>query len=158
MIIEKICNENRASVNEFFATHWGGNQMVISTGVYDCSLLEGFVCFGVNRELLGLITYNINEKECEIISLDSIQEKKGIGSRLLSEVETTAKKIKLKKVTLITTNDNLHALNFYQKRGYQCIEVRNNAVEKARNIKPTIPLIASNGIPIRDEFILMKCI
>ncbi|GED69603.1 hypothetical protein BRE01_33050 [Brevibacillus reuszeri] len=57
---------------------------------------------------------------------------------------------------LVTTNDNLHALGFYQRRGYQFNELFVNAVDKARRIKPEIPLIADNGIPIRDEILLVK--
>ena len=55
------------------------------------------------------------------------------------------------RVMLITTNDNLSALQFYQKRGFDIIRLYHNAVEESRKIKPQIPLIASNGIPIRHE-------
>ena len=59
-------------------------------------------------------------------------------------------------ISLITTNDNLHALKFYQKRGYCLIEILRNAVEKARAYKPSIPLIGNDGIPIRDELRLQN--
>ncbi|TCP29208.1 hypothetical protein EV207_1117 [Scopulibacillus darangshiensis] len=55
---------------------------------------------------------------------------------------------------LITTNINLHALGFYQKRGYRIVKIIQNAVPKAREIKPGIPLVAENGIPICDEILL----
>ncbi len=57
---------------------------------------------------------------------------------------------------MLTTNDNLLALKFYQKRGFTLSKVLNNAVEKARKIKAEIPLLGNDGIPIRDEIELLK--
>ncbi len=55
------------------------------------------------------------------------------------------------EVWLITTDANLHALRFYQRRGLVLAALHRNAVEAARRIKPEIPLIGNDGIPIRDE-------
>ncbi|GAE26796.1 acetyltransferase [Halalkalibacter wakoensis JCM 9140] len=132
--------------------------MVISTGTYDCSTLDGFTILNEEEKMIGLITYIIKDNECEIISLDSIEEGRGIGTTLVQEVENLALQRKCKLVKLITTNDNLVALKFYQKRGFFMSKVINNAVEKARKIKPEIPFIGNDGIPIRDEIELIKVI
>lgn len=100
----------------------------------------------------------IDGKDCEIISLDSTIENKGIGTALLQQVEETAKHAHCQRIKLITTNDNVHAMAFYQKRGYQFAEVFPNAVEKARRLKPEIPEVAENGILIRDEILFSKVI
>lgn len=55
------------------------------------------------------------------------------------------------RLWLITTNDNLAAIGYYQKRGFSLVAVHRNALEEARKIKPTIPLIGIDGIPLRDE-------
>ncbi|MGE7691354.1 GNAT family N-acetyltransferase [Lysinibacillus sp. NPDC097214] len=143
-------------VVHFFTEHWGSTEMVISSGIYDCSKLEGFVYVDEQNTILGLVTYSIREEECEIISLDSIVEGKGIGSLLVQAVEENAFEQGCILITLITTNDNLHALKFYQKRGYHLVEIIQNAVEQARAYKPEIPLIGNDGIPIRDEIRLAK--
>ncbi len=52
---------------------------------------------------------------------------------------------------MITTNDNLRALGFYQKRGTVLVAVYRNAMDAARKLKPQIPMIGMNGIPLRDE-------
>jgi hypothetical protein len=52
---------------------------------------------------------------------------------------------------LITNNDNLPALGFFQKRGLSLVAVYRNAVDVARRLKPEIPLVGKNGIPLRDE-------
>ncbi|PAE24971.1 GNAT family N-acetyltransferase [Bacillus sp. 7894-2] len=140
---------------EFFKLHWESPEMVISSGVYDCSALDGFAVLNEDK-IIGLITYIIKNTECEIISLDSTEEGKGIGTSLVQEVENLAKKKNCRIVKLITTNDNLLALKFYQKRGFFLSKIIHNAVEEARKVKPEIPLIGNDGIPIRDEIELVK--
>ncbi|QDP39585.1 GNAT family N-acetyltransferase [Radiobacillus deserti] len=142
-------------LHAFFIEQWGSPEMVISSGVYDCSRLDGIAAVDENR-VIGLITYVRKGKLCEIISLDSIVPKKGIGTLLLEEVEKIALEKGCLELRLITTNDNLLALKFYQKRGYVLQNLFPNAVEKARKIKPEIPLIGDEGIPIRDELELKK--
>ncbi len=139
----------------FFLRHWGGTEMVISTGIHDCVNLDGFACLEDNK-ILGLITFVYGNQECEIISLDSLREGVGIGSFLLRRVEEEAVINGCLSLSVITTNDNLNALGFYQRRGFQLIDLKCNAVETARIHKPSIPYIAENGIPIRDEILLSK--
>ncbi|WP_449443033.1 GNAT family N-acetyltransferase [Ureibacillus acetophenoni] len=129
--------------------------MVISTGIYQCDQLDGFI-FEEDNEIIGLVTYVIKDHELEVISLDSIQEGKGIGTSLMEKVENVAKQKGIQIVSLVTTNDNLHALKFYQKRGYRITNVIPDAVNRARKIKPSIPLIGNEGIPLNDELILKK--
>jgi hypothetical protein len=52
---------------------------------------------------------------------------------------------------LVTTNNNLRALAFYQKRGFRLVALIPGAVEQLRTLKPTIPLVDRTGLPIRDE-------
>lgn len=154
--IYEIDELSRDKVIGFFKTHWGSSEMVISSGVFDCGKLDGFIAVNEGNEIIGLITYIITNNECEIISLDSIEEGKGIGSSLVCEVENLAVKKKCKLIKLITTNDNLLALKFYQKRGFYLSKILIKAVEKARKLKPEIPLVSNDGIPIRDEIELKK--
>ncbi len=140
----------------FFREHWGSPEMVLSSGTYRCDELDGFAVMDGEAEISGMITYVSQGDFLEILSLDSLQENKGIGTMLLEEVERVAEGLGVRTIRLITTNDNLNALKFYQKRGFHLMEVFPNAVEKARTMKPEIPLIAENGIPIRDELLLVK--
>jgi ribosomal protein S18 acetylase RimI-like enzyme len=156
MKIYAVMEIPKNKIIEFFKLHWGSTKMVISSGVYDCSTLDGFAVLNEEGQIIGLITYVIKDDECEIISLDSTEEGKGIGTALVKEVENLATKKKCQLLKLITTNDNLLALKFYQKRGFILSKIIHNAVEKARKIKPEIPLIGNDGIPIRDEIELIK--
>jgi len=156
MYIQELTFIDRNKVKEFFTKHWGSPEMVVSTGVYHCDQLDGLAVINENDEVIALLTYVKRWNEWEIISLDSIVENRGIGSMILKAFEKKAKDGGAAKISLITTNDNIRALQFYQKRGYQISNIIVNAVEKARAIKPQIPYVAQNGIPIRDEIILEK--
>jgi RimJ/RimL family protein N-acetyltransferase len=60
------------------------------------------------------------------------------------------------RLWVTTTNDNLAALGFYQKRGFRLERLRAGAVEQSRLVKPGIPMLAANGIAIRDEIDLCR--
>jgi GNAT superfamily N-acetyltransferase len=158
MDIRSIEDVPRDKITEFFRLHWGSPEIVVSSGIYNCSELDGFAVIKEEDEIIGLITYVIRDNQCEIISLDSVEEGKGIGTALVKKVEDAAAERKCKFIKLVTTNDNLQALKFYQKRGFVLSKILNNAVEKARELKPEIPLIGNYGIPIRDEIELVKLI
>jgi len=98
-----------------------------------------------------LVTFQITGDACEIVTLDSLIEDRGIGTGLIEAVSTAASAVGCRRLWLITTNDNLHALGFYQKRGFRLAAVHPGAVDAARKLKPEIPLIGNDGIPIRDE-------
>ncbi|WP_429842906.1 GNAT family N-acetyltransferase [Brevibacillus sp. FIR094] len=73
---------------------------------------------GEDGAINGFISYVLEDQACEIISLDSVFENKGIGTAFLNQVARTAKEKGCHRMKLVTTNDNLHAMGFYQKRGY----------------------------------------
>ena len=124
--------------------------MVVHGESIDLGKAEGwYAC--EDDEIIGLITYRITGNEMEILSLDSLRENKGTGTALLQQALSDARNSGLVRVSLITTNDNLHALKYYQKRGFDMIRFYHNAVDEARKIKPEIPLIGMDGIPLKHE-------
>lgn len=95
--------------------------MIIRGKGIDMTKTEGFY-FSKGKDIVGLITYIVYDNILEITSLDSLQENQGIGSKLLKTVIHEAKKRKVQKIVLITTNDNINAIKFYQKRGFENFE------------------------------------
>src|SRR5205085_462813 len=123
----------------------------VSRGViYYPQDLPGFVALHAS-EKVGLVTYNITGASCEIVTIDSIRPSSGVGSALIEAVKDIAIKSGCKRLWLITTNDNMNALCFYQKRGFVLVAVHRNALEQSRKLKPEISLIGNDGIPLRDE-------
>jgi ribosomal protein S18 acetylase RimI-like enzyme len=82
--------------------------------------------------------------------LNSIRSGEGIGTQLLNAVATTARTTGCRRIHLFTTNDNINALRFYQKYGFQLVSFIKNGVNADREIKPEIPKISKSGIPISD--------
>ena len=150
MTFRKINDNDKEWIDKFIKAHWGSKQVVVHKTIYIPSELNGFIA--ENRtEKVGLITYQIINRICEIVSLDSIKENEGVGTRLVELVIKQAKELNCKKIWLVTTNDNIKAIYFYQKLGFQMVKVHVNAVAESRKIKPEIPEIANNGLLIKDE-------
>jgi N-acetylglutamate synthase-like GNAT family acetyltransferase len=134
-----------------FASERWGAPTIISHGVsYALSNLPGFIAEDQGK-CVGVITYHREGQTCEIVSIDSLQPDQGIGTVLLNAVKNVAQRVGCTRLWLITTNDNLTALQFYQKRNFVLVAIHRNAVELARKRKPQIPLLGENGIPLRDE-------
>jgi ribosomal protein S18 acetylase RimI-like enzyme len=145
--IRRLTQDDLPRLRNFWVEQWGGEQMFMHGDAVRYDEVHGFV-YG---EWTGLITFMFRGDECEITSLDSLQAGKGIGTKLIDEVLHEARESKCRRVTLITTNDNLRALGFYQKRGFRLAALHRGAVDESRRLKPTIPLTGQNDIPLHDE-------
>ena len=137
-------------VPEFMLELWGSNKVVSRGVVYYPQDLPGFVAM-YDGEKVGLITYNITGTNCEIVTIDSIRPFSGVGTALIEAIKNIALKSGCKRLWLITTNDNMNALRFYQKRGFELVAIHRNALDISRKLKPEISLIGNDGIPLRDE-------
>lgn len=135
---------------ELIDREWGPPGIVTRGRLHDTTNLSGFVAVE-NDTPIGLITFHIENNECEIISLNSLKGKRGIGSSLVDAVTKEVKTNGCHRVLVITTNDNMDALRFYQKRDFHVRAIFPNALEASRKLKPTIPLVGIDGIPLRDE-------
>jgi ribosomal protein S18 acetylase RimI-like enzyme len=113
--------------------------------------LPGFVAMEGKR-IAGHASYRVAGGTCELTSIVAEPQRRGIGSRLLDAVLAAAAGAGCRSVWLTTTNDNLDALRFYQRRGFRLLALRPGAVDEARRkMKPELPRIGSHGIPMRDE-------
>ena len=153
--IERISNETRNLVNKFFIDNWFSTDMSLRGEIIDGTKLDGFLLQEDNN-IIGLVTYTFFGDICEIVTLDSKRENIGIGTALVKKIEKIAIDNNCKKMRLITTNDNMRALQFYQKRGYCLTKLYPNAMEEVRKAKPNVPMIGDNDIPLRDEIELEK--
>jgi DNA-3-methyladenine glycosylase I len=150
MKIRSLTSADREWVARHVAEHWGAEIVAVHGTLYHSAELPGFVV-ELAGESAGLVTFHIAGDACEIVTLDSLRPCQGIGTALIEAVKTTASAAGCRRLWLITTNDNLHALRFYQKRGFRLVAVHPGAVDAARKLKPEIPPIGNDGIPIRDE-------
>lgn len=141
---------NRERVNHFICEHWYSTDMIIRGEIVDMSKVDGIIALE-NEEIMGLLTYRICNKICEITSLDSLVEGKGIGTTLIKRAIGIARECGCQKIIVVTTNDNIVAIRFYQKRGFDMAGFYRNSLADSRKIKASIPFVGDNGIPLKHE-------
>ena len=129
-------------------------EMISSGKIYRPEQLEGFVV-EEDHKWVGLLTFFIEDNESEVTSINSLSEGQRIGTMLLSKAIEGARERNCRRIFLITTNDNLKALGFYQKRYFELVAIYRGAVHDSRKLKPSIQLIGYNDIPLRDEIELV---
>jgi ribosomal protein S18 acetylase RimI-like enzyme len=148
--VRPLTTEDSAWVRQGSIEHWGDTLVVAHGKVYHPHMLPGFVAI-LKGNRVGLLTYALEEEHCEIVTLESTKPGIGIGTLLIKAVTQAARAAGCKRLWLITTNDNLHALRFYQKRGFRLVTVHRHAVDAAHMLSPRIPLIGNDQIPLHDE-------
>lgn len=153
--ILKVDSSNREIVNAFIVQHWYDIRMVIRGKIIDLSESDGY-CIIENQRVIGVITYCIEGGECEITLLHSLLENQGIGTRLVQAVLEAAQTAGAGKVKVITTNDNIRAILFYQRKGFDMAVLYHNSMDKVREIKRGVPLIGENGILLKHEIEFVK--
>lgn len=137
-------------VERYTETHWGAPFVVAHGEVLWPHRLPGFVA-EAEGDPVGLLTYRIGGAAAEVVTLDSDRPGGGVGSALLEAVAARARVAGCARLWLVTTNDNLTALGFYQRRGFRLAALHRDAVALSRRLKPQIPRLGEGGIPLRDE-------
>jgi N-acetylglutamate synthase-like GNAT family acetyltransferase len=140
----------RPLIAAFLEAQWGSVQIVSRGCIHEADTLPAFIAIW-DEQLVGLVTYHIADGVCEIVSLDSLIVKIGVGTALVNAVVQEAMQYQCQRIWLITSNDNLTALGFYQRRGFRLVAVHLGAIDAARELKPQIPQIGMDNIPIHDE-------
>jgi N-acetylglutamate synthase-like GNAT family acetyltransferase len=148
--IRTLTPQDQEDVALFIRNHWTAEFVVVHDTIYYPHKLPGFVSL-MTGQIVGLVTYHVQNNECEIVTLNSDCPQKGLGTLLIEAVKNKAIAADCKRLWLVTTNDNLNALRFYQKRGFVLVTIHQNAIARVRKIKPQIPLLGEQDIPIRDE-------
>jgi ribosomal protein S18 acetylase RimI-like enzyme len=144
--VRPVVEGDRAWIDELIRERWGDEEVVAHGAAYRPASLPGFVA-EEDGEHVGLATYRVEADACEIVTIDSLDEGRGIGTALLDAITALGHR----RVRLVTTNDNTPALGFYTRRGFEVVEVRTGEVDRSRERKPSIPLVGIGGVEIHDE-------
>ena len=158
MHVRQIRDEERAQARGLVAPLWGGDTMVVRGEVVPFLELPAFVATDDAGVWLGYASYRVAGGAVEVMSIDAFDTGRGVGSALLDAVAEAGRASECDRFVVVTTNDNRHALAWYQRRGFTIAEIRRGAVDEARALKPSIPLVAGDGTPIRDEIELVRAL
>src|SRR4051794_17487809 len=142
---------DQAWVELLLSERWGGRTVLLRGDLVDAAALPALIA----GDRLGLATFTMSGSTAELVTLDAVHPSRGIGSALVAALRARLS-ARARCLRVITTNDNLDALRFYQRRGFYLAELRPGAIERGRTLKPSIPPVGHYGIPIRDE-IELEC-
>ena len=155
-IIHNLNSKYRNDVIAFVDNEWG-NPIITKGNIIDIYDLPGFVVID-NNIIAGAVLYQIIDGDCEIVAMYSLKQNAGIGTALINAVIHYVKNKSCKRVWLITTNDNTHAIRFYQKRGFTLKNVHINAFKVTQQLKGIVgdgkdnTVLGIDDIPILHEF------
>ena len=151
LVLRAAEHRDRAWLLDRLRERWGASGTVVAAGRrHELRQLPALLAL-IDGEPVGVATYLVEGDQCELVTLDALAQRRGVGSALLEAVASLARESGCQRLWLITTNDNLDALRFYQRRGLRLVAVRRDAVAQARILKPEIPATGADGIPIVDE-------
>ena len=146
-------DEDRTWVAALSAATWGSEKVIVfgddGPGLLDALVLPSLIAWR-SGERVGWLAYREDADSCEIVSLVAVEAFRGIGSALLRSLAVACRASETRKVRLVTSNDNLTALRFYQRRGFRLAALYRDALDHARALKPGLPQLGQDGIPIRD--------
>lgn len=129
---------------------WGGLEMITRGRVHRANELPGLLA-RMDGQRAGVLLLKPDRDECELVLLQSLVEGVGVGSSLLRAAASMGRSKGWKRLWLITTNDNLPAVRFYLKRGLTIAAIHQDAIKLSRRLKPQIPVLGINDVPIKDE-------
>ncbi len=143
-------HNDTAQIKELMNKYWGGEPLVIRAQNYYPSKLEGI--FALNKdEIIGFLFFDVQDEYCEIVVFEVLKKFQGVGTRMLEKLKDITKNKDCNRIFLMTNNDNLDALRFYQRRGFQICAIHIDSVKESRKLKPGIPMTGEYNIPLRDE-------
>jgi GNAT superfamily N-acetyltransferase len=152
VLVREATDADRAAARALFHRDFGRTRIVAFGEVMDLDAMPALVA--VMTEPAGALAYRLLGDALHIVALatDPMWQRSGVGGHLLAEAELLARRLGLQRLVVSTTNDNLPALYFYQRRGYRLTDLVPNSV--TAHTREQVPGFA--GIPIRDEVRLEK--
>ena len=144
--------EDSPFIRDLMTEQLAGTEVAAHDELIDVTTLPGLIAWS-GATPAGLLTYRPDPPPArgwEVVSIGASVSGRGAGSALIEAVRAAARQAGAQRLWLVTTNDNLHALRFYQRRGFDLVRVDRDAVTRGRALKPSIPSHA-DGIAIRHE-------
>lgn len=151
--VREAGDADHAKIATLFKRDFGAARVATLGVEFQDGSVPAFVA-DMDGDLAGALAYRRNGDTLQIVALatDPEWQRSGVGARLVDHAEQVAQGTGASRVAVTTTNDNLPALYFYQRRGYRLVTVLTDAV----NAAGSAPVAGFGGIPVRDEFHLVK--
>ncbi|MGD8453478.1 MAG: GNAT family N-acetyltransferase [Phycisphaerae bacterium] len=146
---------DRSWIQQTLTEEWGDYRVVVRGVLMDSLVLPAVIVEEDGRPC-GLMTYEARGVEWEIVTLNALTPQRGMGTAMVEHLAERARRAGAQRLVVETSNDNMNALRFYQRRGFELTRVRPGALVEARRLKPALPMTGTFGIPLRDEIQLVR--
>lgn len=153
VLVREATDADRTAARALFEQDFGRTKIVAFGEVMDLDQMPALVAVMTDAPS-GALAYRLLGDALHIVALatDPMWQRSGVGGHLLAEAELLARRLQLQRLVVSTTNDNLPALYFYQRRGYRLTDLVPDSI--IAHTKQQVPGFA--GIPVRDEVRLEK--
>src|SRR4051794_9040142 len=153
VLVREATDADRAAARSMFDRDFGRTRIVAFGEVVDIDQMPALVAV-MHREPSGALAYRLLGDALHIVALatDPMWQRSGVGGYLVAEAELLAHRLSLARVVVATTNDNLPALYFYQRRGYRLTALVADSITAHTGEAHA----GFAGIPVRDEVRLEK--
>lgn len=141
---------DRVALEALLRERWSDGTIFVRGRLVSPRDVEGVGAYS-GAQLQGVATWRIEQGAFYLLTLNNITDRRGVGVALLAAVLGTARRQGFPFMRAMLSNDNIPALRFYQKRGFRVIAVHSGVVDMMRELKPSIPQLGFDGIPMRDE-------
>jgi ribosomal protein S18 acetylase RimI-like enzyme len=150
MHVREARARDQAWIERVLVERWSSMLIVSHDVIHSAASIPALVA-EVDDKRVGLLTYEQGDGQIEVVTLDALKESVGVGTALLVRLRELATAAGCHRIWLITTNDNLKALGFYQRFGFRLVALDVGAVDRGRVLKPSIPEMGRDGIALHDE-------
>lgn len=139
-------------VAEYF---WGETDVVCFDKQYNILKLPAYVVSAYHHNhLTGLLSYSLEPDSLVIVMLDVLPGYQGLGAgkMLVDAAKKKAESEGKEHIVVATSNDDVPAMYFYQRNGFQLYEVKPDLVTEHHGEVQ----VGFGGIPVRDE-LRLRC-
>ena len=153
VLVREATDDDRRAARELFNQDFGRTKIVAFGELMDVEEMPALVAVRHSTPS-GALAYRLLGDALHVVALatDPMWQRSGVAAYLLAEAELLARRLKLGRLLVATTNDNLPALYFYQRHGYRLTELIPNSVADHTHQEEA----GFAGIPVRDEVRLEK--
>ncbi|HEY7948014.1 MAG TPA: GNAT family N-acetyltransferase [Acidimicrobiales bacterium] len=152
MLVRPLRDDDWSWKNESLLRLWGSASVARRGELVEAALLPGFVAVA-DEQRLGLLSYDRLGDEMEIVTLHAERQGGGVGRALMDAAFAHAQETEVRRLWLVTTNDNVRAIGFYQRWGMDLVEFIHDGVAVSRRVKPEIPILGLDDIALRHELV-----
>jgi ribosomal protein S18 acetylase RimI-like enzyme len=153
VMVREATDADRSAARALFQRDFGRTKIVAFGEIMDIDEMPALVAI-TRHDPSGALAYRLLGDALHIVALatDPMWQRSGVGGHLVAEAELLARRLNLSRVLVSTTNDNLPALYFYQRRGYRLTDlVAGSVVAHTQREQAGFA-----GVPVRDEIRLEK--